>query len=68
MAGAVFLCLFDSHVSRAGALDSELADGHCGKCQYSWMSEVMEQLDAECDQLLDEDNNLDGSVKDSDVI
>ncbi len=39
-------------------LDSELADGHHKECQYSKMAEVMEQLDAASDELLDEDNQL----------
>ena len=44
--------------------DSELADGHHGECKYRRMAEVMEQLDAERDNLLDEDDQLVGRVKD----
>ena len=44
--------------------DSELADGHRGECQYRRMAEVMEQLDAARDALLDEDDELVGRVKD----
>jgi hypothetical protein len=44
--------------------DNELADGHRGECQYRKLAEVMEQLDAARDQLLDEDANLVGRVKD----
>ena len=44
--------------------DSELADGHRGECEYRRMAEVMEQLDAERDKLLDEDDQLLGRVKD----
>jgi hypothetical protein len=48
--------------------DSELADGHRGECQYSRMAGVMEQqLDAVCNELLDEDNQLVGRVKDKEV-
>ena len=44
--------------------DSALADGHRGECQYRRMAEVMEQLDAARDALLDEDDELVGRVKD----
>jgi hypothetical protein len=44
--------------------DNELADAHCGVCQYSRMAEVMEELDAASDQLLDDDVGLVGRVKD----
>ena len=44
--------------------DSELADGHRGECQYRRMAEVMEQLDAARDDLLDDDDALVGRVKD----
>ena len=44
--------------------DSELADGHRDRCQYSRMAEVMEELDAARDLLLDEDDALVGRVKD----
>ncbi len=47
--------------------DSELADAHRGECKYRKMAEVMAQLDAQRDVLLDEDDNLVGRVKDSDV-
>ncbi len=42
---------------------SELADGHSDLCQYSRMAEVMEELDAVQDTLLDEDDGLVGHVK-----
>jgi hypothetical protein len=48
--------------------DSELADGHCGKCDYRRMAEVMEQLDAARDELLDEDDKLVGRVKDKEEV
>jgi hypothetical protein len=44
--------------------DNELADAHCGACKYSKMAEVMVQLDAERDVLLDKDDELVGRVKD----
>ena len=44
--------------------DSELADGHRGECQYRRMAEVMEQLDAARDDLLDDEDELVGRVKD----
>ncbi len=44
--------------------DNELADAHRGACKYRKMAEVMEQLDAARDQLLDEDGVLVGRVKD----
>ena len=44
--------------------DSELADGHRDSCQYRRMAEVMEELDAARDLLLDEDDALVGRVKD----
>ena len=44
--------------------DSELADGHRDRCQYRRMAEVMEELDAARDLLLDEDDALVGRVKD----
>ena len=44
--------------------DPELADGHRGECQYSRMAEVMEQLDAARDELLDDEDELVGRVKD----
>jgi hypothetical protein len=44
--------------------DNELANGHRGACQYRRMAEVMEQLDAARDELLDKDNVLVGRVKD----
>jgi hypothetical protein len=47
--------------------DSELADEHRGECAYSRMAEVMEELDAARDQLLDNDDGLIGLVKDSEV-
>ena len=48
--------------------DSDLADGHRGECEYSRMAEVMEQLDAERDKLLDEDDQLLGRVKDKEEV
>ena len=45
--------------------DSELADGHQEECEYRRMAEVMEQLDAERDNFLDEDDQLVGRVKDN---
>ena len=45
--------------------DNELADGHCGECKYRRMAEVMAELDAARDQLLDQDDELIGLVKDS---
>jgi hypothetical protein len=33
--------------------DNELANSHCKACQYCRMAEVMEQLDAASDELLD---------------
>ncbi len=44
--------------------DSELVDGHRDRCQYRRMAEVMEELDAARDLLLDEDDALVGRVKD----
>ncbi len=46
--------------------DSELADGHRGECHYRRMAEVMEQLDAARpgDELLDDNDQLVGGVKD----
>jgi hypothetical protein len=44
--------------------DSELADGNRGECQYRRMADVMAQLDAARDELLDEDDMLVGRVKD----
>ena len=44
--------------------DHELADGHRHQYQYSKMAEVMEELDAARDALLDEDDTLVGRVKD----
>jgi len=44
--------------------DSDLADAHRGECQYRRMAEVMEQLDAARDQLLDDDDERVGLVKD----
>ncbi len=48
--------------------DSELADGHRGECDYCRMAEVMEQLDAARDELLDEDDKLVGRVKDKEEV
>ena len=48
--------------------DSELADGHRGECQYRRMAEVMEQLDAARDELLDADDKLVGRVKDKEEV
>ncbi len=44
--------------------DSELADAHRGECKYHKMAEVMEELDAERDVLLDAHDELVGLVKD----
>ncbi len=44
--------------------DSELADGHRGECHYCRMAEVMEQLDAARVDLLDDNDELAGRVKD----
>ena len=44
--------------------DNELADAHHGACKYHRMVEVMAQLDAERDALLDEDDARVGLVKD----
>ena len=44
--------------------DSELPDAHRGACKYRRMADVMAQLDAERDVLLDEDDKLVGLVKD----
>ena len=38
------------------------------ECEYSRMAEVMEQLDAESYKLLDEDDQLVGSVKDKEEV
>ena len=48
--------------------DSELADGHRGEFQYRRMAEVMEQLDAARDELLDADDKLVGRVKDMEEV
>ena len=44
--------------------DNKLADAHHCKCKYRRMAEVMEELDAACDELLEEDGQLKGRVKD----
>ncbi len=44
--------------------DDELADRHRGECKYRRMAEVMAELDAARDELLDEDDKLVGRVKD----
>ena len=44
--------------------DNELADAHRGACKYRRMAEVMAQLDAERDALLDEHDVRVGLVKD----
>ena len=44
--------------------DDELADGHRGECRYRRMAEVMEELEAARDQLLDDDDAVVGRVKD----
>ncbi len=49
-------------------LDSELADGHSRECDYRRMAEVMEQLDAAHDDLLDEDDKFVGRVKDKEEV
>jgi hypothetical protein len=43
--------------------DSELADAHRGECKYRTMAEVMEELDAERDVLLDAHDELVGLVE-----
>ena len=43
--------------------DSELADGHRGECHYRRMAEVMKQLDAAQDDLMDNNDELVGRVK-----
>jgi hypothetical protein len=48
--------------------DSELADGHGGECQYSRMAEVIEQLDAAYNELLDDDDKLVGRIKDKEEV
>ena len=37
--------------------DDELADGHRGECQYRNMAQVMEQLDAAREKLLDDEES-----------
>jgi hypothetical protein len=49
-------------------LDSELADGHILECYYRRMAEMMEQLDAARNELLDEDDKLVGCVKDEEEV
>ena len=44
--------------------DSELADGHRGKCEYRRIAEVMAELDDAREELLDEDDVRVGRVKD----
>ena len=44
--------------------DSEMADGHRDQCQFRRMAEVMEELDAVRDALLDEDDGLVERVED----
>ena len=44
--------------------DDELADAHRGERQYRRMAEVMEELDAARDQLLNDEDELVGLVKD----
>jgi hypothetical protein len=56
-------CLFCS-CATCWCPDSELADAHCGACKYRRMAEVMAELDAERDVLLDADDELVGRVKD----
>ena len=48
--------------------DSELANGHCGECNYLRMAEMMEKLDAARVDLLDDDNQLVGCVKDKEEV
>ncbi len=45
--------------------NNELADAHRGECKYCKMIEVMEQLNAASDQLLDEDGEMVGNVKEA---
>jgi hypothetical protein len=44
--------------------DDDLANAHCGECEYRRMAAVMEELDAARDRLLDKDDKLVGHVKD----
>jgi hypothetical protein len=44
--------------------DNELANGHRRECKYRRITEVMGELDAARDQLLDEDGEPQGCVKD----
>ena len=44
--------------------DNELADAHSGERKYRKMAEVMAELDAARDELLDDDGKLVGLVKD----
>ncbi len=48
--------------------DSELSDGHSRECHYCRMTELMEQLQVACDELLDEDDHLVGRVKDKEEV
>jgi hypothetical protein len=58
-------CLFSARsCATCWCPDSELAEPHRGECAYRRMAEVMEELDAERDQLLDYDDGLVGRVKD----
>ncbi len=56
-------CALPALVQRAGALIMSLPM-HISKCKYRRMAEVMGELDAASDQLLDEDGELLGRVKD----
>ncbi len=44
--------------------DDELANARCGQCQYRRMAEVMADLDEAREELLDQDDDLVGCVKD----
>ncbi len=56
-------CALLALVQRAGALIMSLPM-HISECKYRRMAEVMGDLDAASDQLLDEDGKLLGCVKD----
>ncbi len=56
-------CALPALVQRAGALIMSLPM-HISDCKYRRMAEVMGELDAASDQLLDKDGELLGRVKD----
>ena len=60
-------CALSALVRPAGQCwcpDNELADAHHGECKYRRMAEVMGELDAARDELLEEDGELKERVKD----